>query len=145
MGWVYGGPYAERIGGYAHEGYAARILPDGIETGSWTSETSEFTGYRARCECGWRGSYTYPPTDRGEGLAQEEWDHDHIRPMVREIASKHTVPATLLVELTRELRRRCEGKPSEYVHGVYSAAYELELLLTDSEQGEDPWWFGGGR
>lgn len=104
MGTIYCGPFAEQIDSYRHEGYAARILPDGTETGSWTYETREFTGYRAHCDCGWRGTTTYPPTERGEELADEEWDHDHLRPLIDTEAQRHTVPASRLLDLTRDLR-----------------------------------------
>jgi hypothetical protein len=87
MGTVYCGPYADAIGYDDHEGYAARILPDGTETGTWTYETREFIGYRAHCACGWRGTLTYPPTERGEGLAYEERDRDHLRPLIAAEAS----------------------------------------------------------
>jgi hypothetical protein len=62
MGVTYHGPYAEAIGYDDHEGYAARILPDGTETAVWTYETREFRAYRTRCACGWRGSGRYPAT-----------------------------------------------------------------------------------
>ncbi|NKQ57133.1 hypothetical protein HFP15_30110 [Amycolatopsis sp. K13G38] len=104
MGTVYCGPFAEQVDAYSHEGYAARILPDGTETGSWTCETREFTGYRAHCDCGWRGTTTYPPTDQGEELADEEWDRDHLRPLIDAEARRHTVTAARLLDLTHSLR-----------------------------------------
>lgn len=55
MGVVYCGPYAEQVG-YEHEGYAARALPEGTLTSSWTLETDEFRGYVAACGCGWTGA-----------------------------------------------------------------------------------------
>jgi hypothetical protein len=41
---------------YDHEGYAARRLPDGTLTGTWTYATREFSAYVAACGCGWHGT-----------------------------------------------------------------------------------------
>jgi hypothetical protein len=103
MGTIYCGPLAEQADTYSHEGYAGRILPDGTETGSWSYATREFTGCRAHCDCGWRGT-AYPPTDRGEELADEEWDRDHLRPLIDAAAQRHTVTAARLLDLTRSMR-----------------------------------------
>jgi hypothetical protein len=78
---VYCGPYAEQVG-YEHEGYAARVLPDGVLTGTWTAATSDFLGYVAACGCGWTGGTQYPPTDGGEDEARAEWDRDHLRSLI---------------------------------------------------------------
>jgi hypothetical protein len=41
---------------YEHEGHLASVLDDRTDTGSWTLEVEAHTvGYRAACECGWRG------------------------------------------------------------------------------------------
>lgn len=139
MGTVYCGPFADVIGYDRHEGYAARILPDGTETGTWTYETRVFTGYRAHCACGWCGSTTYPPTDPGEELAHEEWDRDHLRPLIAAEAERHTVPAATVVELVRHLRSsltfnvndRGESVLTERSLGVLDAVEWLEQLLDD--------------
>ena len=81
MGVVYCGPYADQVG-YEHEGYAARVLPDGSLTGTWTAETADFLGYVAACACGWTGDTQYPPTDGGEDEARAEWDRDHLQPLI---------------------------------------------------------------
>ncbi len=47
-----------------HEGYAARRLPDGTLTSSWTAATAAFSSYVAKCECGWSGG-DHAPTDEG--------------------------------------------------------------------------------
>lgn len=114
MGIVYMGPFADEIGYHDHEGYAARILPNGEETGTWTYETREFVGYRAHCDCGWRGQHRYEPTEEGEQLASDEWDHDHLRPMVDKIADRHKITALDLLALSRGLRARASDRyPTE--------------------------------
>jgi hypothetical protein len=145
MGTIYFGPYADAIGAYDHEGYAARILPDGTETGTWTYETREFVAYRARCDCGWRGQHTYPPTDDGEDQAKEEWDHDHLRPLIDAEADKHTVPAGTLLAFILDLRasltfmvnaRGEQEALTERSRGVLDAVEHLEQLLDDQARGE---------
>src|SRR5215204_3520918 len=81
MGIVYCGPYAEQVG-YEHEGYAARVLPDGTLTGTWTRETEEFLAFVAACGCGWTGRTRYPATDAGEDEAKAEWDRGHLQPLI---------------------------------------------------------------
>jgi hypothetical protein len=141
MGTVYCGPFAEQIGYEDHEGYAARILPDGRETGTWTYETREFTGYRAHCACGWRGTTTYPPTERGEDLADEEWDRDHLRPLVDAEAQRHTVTAARLLDLTQTLRASlpttADGQElTERGRGALDVVEDLEELI-EALVGED--------
>lgn len=139
MGTIYCGPYAEQIDSYSHEGYAARILPDGTETGSWTYETREFTGYRAHCDCGWRGAATYPPTEHGEELANEVWDYDHLRPLIDAEAQRHPVPGIRLLGLARSLRRSLpttvdeQGRQvlTERGRGVLDVVEALEQLLDE--------------
>ncbi|HVH24453.1 MAG TPA: hypothetical protein VNA11_18550 [Pseudonocardia sp.] len=48
-------PYADTIGYDDHEGYAARTLPDGTPTATWTYQTRHFLAYQACCACGWCG------------------------------------------------------------------------------------------
>ncbi|ASR33857.1 hypothetical protein BAY61_01360 [Prauserella marina] len=142
MGTVYCGPFAEAVGYHDHEGYSARILPDGTETAIWTYETREFVGYRAHCECGWRGRHRYAATDEGEQLADEEWDRDHLRPLIDAEAQRYTVPASRLLDFTRELRESLtttddeQGRPMLTAHcqGVLHAAEQLERFLDDLAQ-----------
>jgi hypothetical protein len=63
-----------------HEGYALRRLPDGTLTGTWTHATRQFTAYVAGCDCGWRGTRQYPPTEEGWELAVEAWENEHAEP-----------------------------------------------------------------
>ncbi len=72
---------------YDHEGYGARLLPDGTLTATWSAETASFEAYLAACSCGWRGG-EHPPTDEGYDGAVHAWEHDHARPLL----AKH-VPA----------------------------------------------------
>jgi hypothetical protein len=81
MGRVYCGPYAEQVG-YEHEGYAARVLPNGQLTASWSAETDTFVAHVAACACGWTGGDRHPATDAGEDAAVEAWERDHLQPLV---------------------------------------------------------------
>jgi hypothetical protein len=72
-----------------HEGYAARRLPDGTLTGTWTQATREFTAFVAACGCGWRGDIEHPPTEAGEDLAVDEWDSEHAVPLLARQATRH--------------------------------------------------------
>ncbi|MEQ7125340.1 hypothetical protein ABN034_12545 [Actinopolymorpha sp. B11F2] len=80
MGIVYCGAYADQIGD--HEGYAARRLPDGTLTGTWTADTAEFTAYVPACGCGWQAASEHPATCAGEEWDREEWDRDHLQPLI---------------------------------------------------------------
>jgi len=139
MGTIYCGPYADQIGYHRHEGYAARILPDGTETGTWTYETREFLGYRAHCDCDWQGAETYPCTDTGEGQALDEWDRHHLQPLIRAEARNHAAPADMLLDFIRSLRKSAprtvndDGETvfTEYAVGLLDAAEQLEHLLDD--------------
>ena len=71
-----------------HEGYAARRLPDGTLTGTWTHATREFTAYLAACGCGWRGTRQYPPTEDGEELAVDQWRREHGEPLLERQATR---------------------------------------------------------
>ena len=62
-----------REGLYDHEGYAARKLPDGTLTSTWTAATAAFTAYVASCGCGWTADREYPPTEAGEDAALDDW------------------------------------------------------------------------
>jgi hypothetical protein len=62
-----------REGLYDHEGYAARKLPNGTQTGTWTQATAAFTAYVAACACGWTATTEHPPTEAGEDAALSDW------------------------------------------------------------------------
>jgi hypothetical protein len=95
---------------YDHEGYAVRRLPDGTLTGTWTHATREFTAYVAGCDCGWRGTREYPPTEEGWELAVQAWRTEHAEP---------------------ELDRQATRRRSEL-------ARVLEWLGTQADRLEDP-------
>jgi hypothetical protein len=65
-----------------HEGYAARRLPDGSLTGTWTYATREFTAYLPACGCGWQVEREYPPTEDGEEAALDQWRAEHATPLL---------------------------------------------------------------
>ena len=58
-----------------HEGYGARRLADGTETGMWSLATASFEAYVASCGCGWEGG-AHPPTEDGYKSAVDEWEDD---------------------------------------------------------------------
>ncbi|MFL6144916.1 MAG: hypothetical protein ACJ72N_24005 [Labedaea sp.] len=141
MGTVYcGPPYADVIGYDDHEGYAARVLPDGTETGTWTYATRQFSGYRAWCACGWRGSALYPPTDAGERGAEDEWDRDHVQPLLHAEAQRHMIRADVLLAFVRDLRSSVRPGPNLTARGrgVLDAADRLCVLLDHLAQGDTP-------
>jgi hypothetical protein len=92
VGIVYCGPYAELIeadnrGTYPHEGYAARVMPDGTLSGSWGGDIPDdaHIGFRAACACGWTGETLHPPGDYesdGYQAAEAEWDREHLQPLI---------------------------------------------------------------
>jgi hypothetical protein len=139
MGTVYCGPYADVIGYSDHEGYAARILPDGTETGTWTYATREFRGYRAHCACGWLAAAVHPATDTGEESAMDDWDRDHLSLLIRTEAQRHTIRANVLLDFLRELRASVTVTAddtgndliTEYGRGVLDASERLEHLLDE--------------
>ncbi len=121
MGIVYCGPFADAINEgtrYGHEGYAVQVLHDGTESRCWTRE---FREYRAGCDCGWRGATTYPPTEAGENAAQDEWNAEHLRVLVRQVAAGKTVPATALLDLVDGLRHELSAAAAARPDGELTA------------------------
>jgi|ERR671918_887599 hypothetical protein len=82
-----------------HEGYAARRLPDGTLTSTWTREIDAYTGYVAACSCGWTGSHEHPPTEVGRTAAEDQWEGIHARPLLA------TAVPTCINELVDNLRQ----------------------------------------
>ena len=91
-----------------HEGYAARRLPDGSLTGTWTAATREFTAFVAACGCGWRGVGEHPPTEVGEDLAVEEWDSEHATPLVARQAERQRAELAQVLEWLGDQAGRLE-------------------------------------
>jgi hypothetical protein len=81
-----------------HEGYAARPLPDGTLTSTWTRHTAEFDAYVGACTCGWAGTDQHPPTEAGPTAAEDQWELAHARPLLTA-----AVPARV-TELVNNLR-----------------------------------------
>ncbi len=48
----------------------------------WPLETRGPSGYVAACACGWRGSVQHRPVEAGERAATDEWDREHLRPLI---------------------------------------------------------------
>lgn len=117
---------------YDHEGYAARKLPDGTLTSTWTADTNEFLAFVSACSCGgpghwseWYGSTEYPPTDEGEEAAIEEWERTHARPLLGS-----TPPVGLddeVSEMLGRLRTLAEERPT----GVLPALRRIERGTDD--------------
>ncbi|MGW6445149.1 hypothetical protein [Lentzea sp. NPDC055074] len=82
MGITYHGAYADLIDSGQHEGYAARKLPSGRLTATWTHATSEFVAYVAKCACGWTGTTQFEPSEDGREAAGDEWEHAHLKPLI---------------------------------------------------------------
>lgn len=130
MGTTYFGPYFEEIDTYAHEGYAARVMPDGTETSTFGGQYGwdGHIGYRARCECGWVGATVYPvpdpdPYDCDE--ADEEWMREHIQPLVDQ-ARRQTWPAW-----SRREANRAASAARAIAIGRYADALETMQLMHD--------------
>jgi hypothetical protein len=86
-----------------HEGYAMRRLADGTLT-TWSSATRAFTGLVSGCECGWRGSTDYPPTQAGQELAIADWFEHADLELLRRADSRRAQ----LVQALRALGRVAE-------------------------------------
>jgi hypothetical protein len=71
-----------------HEGYAARRLPDGTLTGTWTAATAAFTAYVPACGCGWHADRDHPPTEEGEEAALAQWRAEHATPLLERQAER---------------------------------------------------------
>jgi hypothetical protein len=82
-----------------HEGYAARRLPDGTLTSTWTKDTAAFDTYVGACTCGWTGTDQRPPTEAGRTAAEDQWELAHARPL---LAAAVPARVTELVDNLRE-------------------------------------------
>ena len=104
---------------YDHEGYAARRLPDGSLTGTWSRDTDTFTGYIAVCSCGWTGDHPHPPTEAGRRAAEDQWDNTHARPLLAV-----AVPARI-TELVDNLREEIAELASDRPLAARTVAQRL--------------------
>ncbi|MFD2081571.1 hypothetical protein SAMN05421678_106271 [Actinopolymorpha cephalotaxi] len=144
MGTVYAGAYAELIGA-DHEGYAARRLPDGSLTSTWTAQAADFTGYVAACSCGWHGSVDHPPTDDGEIAAAGEWHQTHLQELIAKaeagwpswaecVAVRARVVAGHVAsgrpDMAAEIAARLEGEVATWRRTAQELAQEAAQSLT---------------
>ena len=90
MGIVYVGPYADDVNHDAyHEGYAARLWPDGTISGSWGGEhgSTGHIGLVGACECGWRSQSVHPAGDIDgpeHQAAKRDFETEHLDPLVEQ-------------------------------------------------------------
>lgn len=110
-----------------HEGYAARRLPDGTVTASWTAATAEFSAYIAACACGWYGT-DHPPTEEGSDGAIDEWDEMHARPLLARAVPRKVI--NLMRELRGELGQLAKERPEAAVKVAREVAAWADATLT---------------
>jgi hypothetical protein len=67
-----------------HEGYAARRLPRGTLTSTWTQDTAAFDAYVGTCT----DADQHPTTEAGRIAPEDQCEHAHTRPLLAA-----TVPA----------------------------------------------------
>jgi hypothetical protein len=95
-----------------HEGYAARRLPDGTLTGTWTLATREFDAYVAACGCGWRGSVDYLPTQTGQAFAIDQWRSEHAEPLLARQATRRREQLASMLGWLSQQRDRLQDPDS---------------------------------
>jgi hypothetical protein len=88
MGVFYDGPYADDVNHDAfHEGYAARLMPDGTLSSAWggLDGLTGHTGLVGACDCGWRADLVHPPGDYASPsyeAAEEDFRTQHLQPLI---------------------------------------------------------------
>jgi hypothetical protein len=92
-----------------HAGYAARRLPDGALTYSWTRDTVAFDAYVRACTCGWNASDHHPPTEAGRAAAEDQWEVAHARPLLA--AAVPTRITDLVDNLREEVAELADDRP----------------------------------
>jgi hypothetical protein len=117
---------------YDHEGFAVRRLPDGTLTGVWTAATREFTAYVAGCECGWRGTRGWPPTEEGEELAVQQWLREHGEPELVRQAEQRRLHLARVLEWLGTQRDRLEDPAA--VDRVGRAVNRAQQLVEDVQR-----------
>jgi hypothetical protein len=109
-----------------HEGYAARRLPDGTLTGTWTWATREFTAYVPACGCGWRAGREHPPTEDGEQAALAQWEAEHVEPLLQRQAERRQVRLAQALEwLGGQAGRLHDPATLARVHRTLGSAVDL--------------------
>ncbi len=116
----------ELDGMYDHEGYAARRLPDGTLTSTWTAQTRQFTGYVAACACGWHATSSHPPTDSGYDAATDQWYRTHANQVLGRLAQRDRHE---LAEVLRTLGRSADRveDPANLDHITRAAEHARRL------------------
>jgi hypothetical protein len=117
---------------YDHEGYAVRRLPDGTLTGTWTHATREFIAYVAGCDCGWRGTREYPPTEEGWELAVQAWGNEHAEPELGRQAERRRGELARVLEWLGAQADRLEDPAT--VAGVARGVDRARGLVTDVQR-----------
>jgi hypothetical protein len=102
-----------------HEGYAARRLPDGTLTSTWTRDTAAFETYVGACGCGWTGADQHPPTEAGCTAAEDQWEHAHARPLLA------TAVPTRFTELVDNLREEIAELADDRPLAAHAVAHRL--------------------
>ena len=115
-----------------HEGYAVRRLPDGALSGTWTAATREFTAYVAGCDCGWRGTHQYPPTEEGWELAVQAWRTEHAEPELDRQAERRRGELAQVLEWLGAQADRLEDPAT--VQRVARAVDRASGLVTDVQR-----------
>jgi hypothetical protein len=115
-----------------HEGYALRRLPDGTLSGTWTAATREFTAYLAGCDCGWRGTREYPPTEEGWELAVQAWGNEHAEPELDRQAERRRGELARVLEWLGAQADRLEDPAT--VQRVARAVDRASGLVTDVQR-----------
>ena len=109
-----------------HEGYAARRLPDGTLTGTWSYATREFTAFVPACGCGWSGDREHPPTEAGEEAAIGQWRVEHAEPLLaRQAAQRQLRLARALEWLAVQAGRLEDPATLARVRRTLGSAVEL--------------------
>lgn len=98
-----------------HEGYAARRLPGGTLTSTWTQDTAAFDA----CNCGWTGSHQHPPTEASRTAAEDQWEHVHASPLLAV-----AVPARI-TELVDNLREETAELADHRLLAARAVAHRL--------------------
>jgi hypothetical protein len=108
MGIRYTGPYAQQVDD--HEGHAARRLVDGTVSVAWTEETSSLRGFVGACSCGWRAEVEHPATEAGREAAEEQWNTEHLGPLIGAARAAWETWPEELVGLARYVRDRVQAQ-----------------------------------
>jgi len=94
MGILYAGPYAHDLNADTdHEGYAARLMPDGTLSSGWSTDPDwpPHVGLVGACSCGWRAERVHSPGDLDGPeyqAAESDFEAEHLGPLVDAAAAR---------------------------------------------------------